>query len=1699
MRNLRITAWLPGVIGFTLVFALIWLRPWDGRIRPAAAQSSGASRQEPSADRRTHAITSPSRSSVPVAASAPELVFESDFLTRLRQEWNGRCPPQDPSIPEDRQLLLAGRVISTVAPPIPETGTEAWRHRTRRGTLPFLIQFSGPVRDAWQEELRKTGAVPLHYMPHNGWLVELDPETLKAVQALPRVRWVAPFEARDKIQPFLKQLAAAFPDDRRRIPANIVCLAPDDLAPVTEWLLGQGMTVRASDVTSAGGVIKARLTPALVAELADRGDVQWIEEDVAPVLHNEKAVLPGHLNVTSLWYSYKLTGKGQIAGHADTGLDIGSTNEIHPDFAGRVLAAFALGRSNTWSDINSHGTHTAGSIAGDGAMSGGLYRGPAWEAQLVHHSIGLADGLNLGGLPADLADLFLPAYNLGARVHSDSWGSRVYGAYTLDSIYADAFMWNNPQMLLVFSAGNEGIDKAPTNGVIDQDAIGAPGTAKNLLTVGALENDRASNGYGYTGRKWGQTAWPTFYPSNPVYTDFISYSAAVSPYRQGMAAFSSRGPTDDGRIKPDVVAPGTDVISCRSASSSRTGWGIAANNNYLYNGGTSMSCPLTAGTVLLIRQYLVERAGVTHPSAALLKAMIISGARTMTPGQYGTNAFLEIPAASPNMVEGFGQVDAAQSVYPPGMAVRVIDDQGLASQEFSNTVFTVQSGGSPLSVALVWTDYPGSPQGGITLNNDYDLTLATPGGATLYPNNGTADHLNPVEVIRLTNAAAGVYTARVYGNKVPYSTGRYAVVIRAAMDQAPELLHTPPPPVLLTANACPISALVTWYAPLTNGQVRLFWTTNGPAGPFADVPLIWQDGHAYTGAIPSQSTGTVAQYYLSATVSAYSVRYPANAPAGLQSVTFSNPEISLQIEGTRTNSITVSPSYGPYTYPSGTWLHATAQPICYSGTTWRFICDGWKGMGMDPANGASAVADTVLFGNSVLAWQWGEEALLTQISSPAGRVNQTSWHRKNRAVQTVEAVPFFWNTTFTPPLLYGLAGWKIDNVLWTNAARQAANPATNIVMRVPHTATAWYLAYWTDSNSNSLTDWWEYRYSGNTGVVAAAGDADGDGWLNEQENLDDTDPWNSNSVPTPPAIFHTPPPAVQTGAPPWEISAVITDNFMVADAAVFWTVNDGPIRTNYLSSVGGDVYRAELDPGSRSVVTVLYQIAAVDQVFQTDSPVYELVSDYPILRVAPTNFGAIRLAREGFSQAATVANAGNQPLSWKALPLAPLLTDRVETGTNAWAEEGAVWHISGARSFSPAHAWYGGLESTHQYTALANVSLFSPPVALGGGAMLSFRHWMRAEEYGGGYYWDGGVVRITTDDGLTFHDLVPQGGYPQRIWPSTESPFDPETPCFGSNDWTESVFDLSAYSGSVARIAFVFGSDSGTQCEGWYIDDVWIGSSATDPWLSLTGMISDIYPGGYEAEPFALAVDSLPIPPQGDIRGAVRVDHTGIGGGLSLMPFRLRRPAYITADAGPGGAVTPGAADLLDGEATNVLWTADAGFEIWNLTVEGTGLPAAGGATQYTWQVVSPDRDLTAKAAFGPHALTGTPVAVEAAWLRAYYPDALDFDALAGADTDGDGMVEWKEFAAGTDPTNAESVLRLDAGPELTAGPGGLVATVHFLSVSGKTYQAQTALSASGPWSNAGEPVTAVGPSCEAAAGISPNSGRAFFRILVLP
>ncbi|MGD9613165.1 MAG: S8 family serine peptidase, partial [Kiritimatiellia bacterium] len=452
------------------------------------------------------------------------------------------------------------------------------------GTAPWLVQFNDVIRAEWRADLEATGAKIKGYMPENGFMVQATPAQVAAIGALPDVAYVGEFlpeyKRAAKVRARLARVKANQEADLAS-PCRVLLFSGDDLAAVVskiEGLTGSGVVV------AVGEQIRTDLTAAQVEEIAGWGEVQWIEAYVPPRLLNDVAVRTNLMNVSNAWTTLGLTGTNQIVAVCDTGLCTGNTNTLHRDFSNKLVWAQALGRTGDWSDDDSHGTHVAGSVLGSGAMSTNRYKGVAYQAKLVFQSVLDSSG-GLGGLPADLNVLFKAAYTNGARIHSDSWGAANAGYYDEDCRNLDMFVWSNKNMLIVVAAGNEGID-ANANGVVDPDSMDTPGTAKNCLTVGAAESVRPE----FSSYTWG-SSWPSDYPANPIKDDEIS--GPDDGINQGLAAFSSRGPCDDGRIKPDIVAPGTDLASTRSKGTTNVGWGVVSyNTNYLWMGGTSMATPL---------------------------------------------------------------------------------------------------------------------------------------------------------------------------------------------------------------------------------------------------------------------------------------------------------------------------------------------------------------------------------------------------------------------------------------------------------------------------------------------------------------------------------------------------------------------------------------------------------------------------------------------------------------------------------------------------------------------------------------------------------------------------------------------------------------------------------------------------------------------------------------------------------------------------------------------------------------------------------------------------------------------------------------------------------------------------------------------------------------------------------------------------
>ncbi len=297
-----------------------------------------------------------------------------------------------------------------------------------------------------------------------------------------------------------------------------------------------------------------------LARLSQQPGVLWIAPLVLPQAANDVAT--GQINAPAAWTA-GYAGQDQVIDIADTGVDTGvdqaGVADIHADLndRGQEIASWPI--SSLWSayysnagaddgaaDLGSgHGTHVAGSAVGNGAASSGLRSGVApqagWTAQALEQWGIAADasattGYALLGVPADLNDLYQQAYDWGARVSTNSWTyTGTAGAYTTSSRQIDQFVWEHPDMVVVFAAGNDGQD-ANSDGVVDLGSIAAPATAKNVIAVGATENLRPSYTPPVGLRSYGQL-YSSRFTANPLRDDAMG-DAGLS----GLAALAAAAP-----------------------------------------------------------------------------------------------------------------------------------------------------------------------------------------------------------------------------------------------------------------------------------------------------------------------------------------------------------------------------------------------------------------------------------------------------------------------------------------------------------------------------------------------------------------------------------------------------------------------------------------------------------------------------------------------------------------------------------------------------------------------------------------------------------------------------------------------------------------------------------------------------------------------------------------------------------------------------------------------------------------------------------------------------------------------------------------------------------------------------------------------------------------------------------------------------
>ncbi len=689
-----------------------------------------------------------------------------------------------------------------------------------------LIQFVGPIKSEWREALLRTGVKIVHYAPQNAYLVYGDAAAFAQLQtwaaAEPAVQWIGDFAGPYKVHPSARPgsakpstpggtnitFALQLVDDPSGNVATLKLIEQLRLAPV----------VKSSVLLGYRNLVVA-LPPDQLDVLAAQPDVVSIHPYFTPKKRDERQdqILAGNLTgsqPSGPGYLSWLAGKGFtqaqfdasgfVVDVSDSGIDNGTVSPGHFAFypqadvsqASRVVYSrferTTFNNGATLAGCDGHGNLNAHIIAGYDAFPNGF---PHADAAGYNNDLGICPFVKVGSsvifdnsggandfTSPDYSVLLTDAYNNGARISNNSWGSDVAGDYDSDAQQYDALVRDvgagsqHREMVVVFAAGNAG----PASGVTTP-GIDSPGSAKNVITVGAAENVRSLNTLNGGNTQSGSDGCAT--------PDSDANNA------DDLEGFSSQGPCADGRIKPDLVAPGTHVlggvpqagspttngtgsaISCFNGSGvcglSGSGTVGSANNFfplgqqfYTVSSGTSHATPAVAGACALLRQYFINNGlnpANAPPSPAMTKAFLMNSARYLT-GNYANDTL-----PSPN--QGMGEVNLGTAF--DGVA-RVLRDQMpadifTASGQTRRFTGFVSDPSKPLRISLAWTDAAGLVGANPALVNDLDLQV-TIGGVTYLGNvfsgataaaGGTADALNNMENVFLPAGFSGTFTATV--------------------------------------------------------------------------------------------------------------------------------------------------------------------------------------------------------------------------------------------------------------------------------------------------------------------------------------------------------------------------------------------------------------------------------------------------------------------------------------------------------------------------------------------------------------------------------------------------------------------------------------------------------------------------------------------------------------------------------------------------------------------------------------------------------------------------------------------------------------------------------------------------------------------------------------------------------------------------
>ena len=657
------------------------------------------------------------------------------------------------------------------------------------------MQFIGPIKDVWLDQVRDAGALPIHYIESNGYLVWADAAArarLGEMAAQKRsVQYSQPLPSFVKLGTSLFEGLQRSEDRRTSIRITLQLYRHSGNVATKRALEAMGLKPDGG-WTELLAYENAHFNVSLaqVREIIEFVDVVWVGEVHPRTLHDEvqAQIIRGYFNAAQSGpqaegYLSWLDALGFPSDPAvypliditDDGVGNRTTSTGDPTLhvlgnaanASRVIYNQTCGSAAFNGVVRGHGHLDASIAAGydlranettpgarfPGAYQRGLGMNPYGRigATRIFNSNNSFDITACGNTETGVIRV---SYLAGARISSNSWGcnscasqyddtSQAYDVGTRD---ADLQSPGNQQLITIFSAGNNGSNAG---------TVGSPGNGKNMITVGASENQRPNDESG----NW---------------TDGCGYSPSTADNAMDIANFSARGPSPGLRVKPDVVAPGTHVTGTRAnpgnGNSLCDRTRPVGNATYAASSGTSHAAPAVSGVASLAYWWIAgsrgalkfERGTPSAPSPAMMKAWMVAHPTWLT----GVSANDTLPSNA----QGFGMPNL-QSMFgeTPTWLLDQSELLGDSGQTWS-WAGAVADSSKPLRIALAWTDAAGAIGTSPQVNN---LDLEVQVGAVTYRGNRlvgqwssvapTPDNKNNVEVVFLPAGTKDAMTIRVRG------------------------------------------------------------------------------------------------------------------------------------------------------------------------------------------------------------------------------------------------------------------------------------------------------------------------------------------------------------------------------------------------------------------------------------------------------------------------------------------------------------------------------------------------------------------------------------------------------------------------------------------------------------------------------------------------------------------------------------------------------------------------------------------------------------------------------------------------------------------------------------------------------------------------------------------------------------------------